>query len=464
MEVLTNSIICLLLPAVIAFYYILDYFLKSETIKKGWLILCSFAFYFYLTHSNIKYLVLSLVLNFIAGKLLIKKKLKLSKPFYLGAIVINSILFIFVKYRIEVTDTYSFLFASYNSLNQWIVPIGFGMITIQQISYLRQCYDAEIKEVSIIDYLHFSTFFPKLIAGPITSYHTFIVTNKNVVNYRNISLGIYAFFIGLGQKVLFADTFLTIADRGLSCHSLNFVQAWVTVLCNTFGIYFNINGYTSMAIGIGLCFNIILPFNFNYPFKAPNIRDFWEKWHISFTQFFTKTLLLPIAGNKQRLLSYSIGIIITFFVMSLWHKIGFPIIIWGVLNAFSLIVFSFFNKLNVRLPKRLSWLITFAFINVCWIFFRTENITQSIIVISGLMNIKGLFLYYNEFYILWGIGANFMIVLLLIIGLIVVLKMKNISDIIENYKPSFKILLITIVLIIVSLSYNKAYPILYYGF
>jgi alginate O-acetyltransferase complex protein AlgI len=464
MDVLTNTVICLLLPSVIAFYYLLNHFFKSESLKKGWLILCSFAFYFYLTHSNIKYLLLSLVFNFFAGKLIIQKKSKLSKPFYWGAIATNIILFIAVKYRVEVNDTYRFLIASYNSLNQWVIPIGFGLITIQQISFLRQCYKAEIIEIGVFDYLHFSTFFPKLIAGPITSYQTFAAKNKNGINYRNISLGIYVFFIGLGQKVLFADTLLTIADRGLSSHSLNFVQAWVTVFCNTFGIYFNLNSYTSMAIGLGFCFNIILPFNFNYPFKALNIKDYWERWHITFTQFYRKILLEPIEGNKQRLLSYSIGILLMFFVMSLWHKIGFPIIIWGLLNACSLIIFSLFNKMNIRLPKPFSWLITFAFINVCWIFFRTEHFTQAIIVISGLINIKGLFMYYNEFYILWGIGANFMIILLLIASLLIVLKMKNIKDIIENYNPSYKILFFTIVLIIVSISFNKAYPILYYGF
>ena len=466
MEIFTNSFICIFLPASIIFYYSLTKLFKSKTLGKVWVILCSLGFYFYVANSNIVYLLLSFLFNYLASILIIKRSAKASKRVYWVAVVTNILLWIFLKYKLDLNDAYCFIFASNNSIAQWIIPLGFGFITIQQITFLTECYKNEIHSIPFIEYLHFSSFFPKLIAGPISTFKLFSSTqNDNYsFNYKSISLGIYVFFIGLFQKVLLADTFLSIANRGISSPSLNFVQAWVTTLCNTFGIYFSISGYTAMAIGIGYCFNIALPFNFRYPFRAVNINDFWSRWHITFTDFFIKSPLFPISETKQKEFSFAFTIIPAFLLMAVWHKFGFSIFVWGLLQAFALIVFSQFNKLSFSLPKWLAWLITFGFVNVSWIFFRTDNIKQAFMVIAGLLNVKGIFIYYNEFYILWGIGANFIIVLLLLASLYCVLKMKNIQDISESYYPSYKILMATIAMIICSIICNNVTPFLYYGF
>jgi len=462
MGIITNNIICFLLPAIVAFYYILDSLFKSENTNKILLIACSLGFYFYIANSSIPFLLLSLSFNFLVANILIQKNIKYSRWLYWGAIASNILLFIALKYRFEVIETYSFMFGSYNSLNSSIIPFGFGMITIQQISFLRECYKGDLKGIALIDYLHFSTFFPKLLAGPITKIEVFKSTSKSSSTGENISRGIFIFFIGLAQKVFFADTLLKVADRGLNCHSLNFVQAWVTTLSNTLGIYFNITAYSAMAIGIGLCFNITLPFNFNHPFRAINIKDFWERWHITFTNFFTESFANSI--QKKKGIYSSIGMTCSFLLMALWHKIGFTILIWGFLQAIAIIVFTYFNKIKFTFPKWFAWLITFGFINVSWIFFRTENISQALITISGLLNIKGLFMYYNEFYILWGIGANFMIVLLLIASIVIAVKSKDSTEILETFTISYKTILLTVFLIIIGITFNTYYPILYYGF
>jgi len=459
----SNIFTCIYLPAIIIIYHILSYLFKSEKIRRTWLIISSLIIYFFLSSWCILYILISFLINYLAGTFIIKKKDITSKPLYVLALIINILFWIYSKYKIELADAYSFLFATDNTVARWIMPLGFGFITLQQILFLTECYKKQISKIDILDYLYFSTFFPKLIAGPITSYQRFQSEENGFdysVNYKNIAIGSFLFFLGLTQKVLFADTFLVIADRGIASHSLNFVQAWITSLCNTFGLFFNINGYTSMAIGLGLCFNISLPPNFNQPFKALNIKDFWTRWHISFISNFTNHILTPIARRKPKRLSYALGIFITFFVISIWHKLTFTMIVWGLLNAFALVIYSLLEKIPFKLPKFIAWIVTFGFINISWIFFRTDHITQALIVISGLVNIKGLFMYYNEFYILWGIGANFMIVLLLIASLFITLKIKFS----RYYKPSIKMALITILMIIFSITFNNAYPFIYYGF
>ena len=467
MGINTNIFLFIYLPSVLIIYYLLSYLFASANINKIWIIGSSLLLYFFFCSSAIIYILISFIINFAAGFVIYKKENKFSKFIFFIAVIINIILWIYVKYHIELVNAYDLLYASYHKINTWIVPVGFGLITIQQISFLSDCHKKKISKINILDYLTFSSFFPKLIAGPIVPYNDFILY-LNFPNFKiyfkNISLGLYLFFIGLFLKVILADTFITIADNGITSHSLNFVQSWVTALCNTFGIFFDISGYTYMAIGLGLFFNIKLPNNFKYPFKALNIREYWERWHITFTSFFANNILEPIVGKKKENSSYVIGVIAMFLTMSVWHKLNLPIIVWALINAFALITFSIFKKIRFKTPDPIAWLATFGFINISWLFFRAENLKGALMVFSGMTNIKTLFVYYNEFYILWGIGANFIIVLLLILSFYIVAKMKNVKDISDNFILSYRTLFITILLVIFSIAFNSANPFIYYGF
>jgi len=465
---ITNGIfIGISFPVGIALYYVLGYLFASKLIQKLWMVLGSLGIYFYLAQVNIGYIVFSFLFNFLVGWFIRKQKKGIAAWVYYVAVLLNICLWVFVKYRVELTDAYSFMFASFTTLNHWIVPLGFGLITLQQLSFLSDCYTKNIEAVSVVDYLCFATFFPKLIAGPLIGYSAFTAQLNNAarnVNYQNIAQGIYVVFVGLLQKLLFADTFLQVADRGFACHSLNIAQAWITALCNLFGIYFDISGYTYMAIGLGLCFNIMLPQNFNYPFKALNIRDFWDRWHITFTGFFKQSIVSPIVGNTKRGVRYAFGITVMFLAMALWHKLNFPIVVWALLHACALIVFALFNRLPFSLPKYLAWLITFGFVMASMLFFRVETLSQAYMIVAGLANVKGLFIYYNEFYILWGVGANFMIVLLLVVSFIVVMKFKNLSDLISSFQLTYKTVCITILLMVFYFVFNSVQPFIYYGF
>ncbi|NTW33202.1 MAG: MBOAT family protein [Bacteroidetes bacterium] len=374
---------------------------------------------------------------------------------------------IFIKYKILLTVTYNILFATYHDANQWIVPVGLGLITLQQISYLSECYKKRINNVNIVDYLVFSVFFPKLIAGPIMKFNDFISHFKISdfrINYYNVSLGLYVFSIGLFKKVIFADTFMHIASNGFGSVSLNFVQAWIVAISNTLGIFFDISGYTDMAVGIGLFFNIKLLSNFNYPFKAVNIKDYWVRWHTTFTGFFMNNIYEPITKKKKTWYRMAIGIFLAFLIMSFWHKLSIAIVVWGLLNASALVCFLVFEKLKIKIPDILAWLLTFVFLNICWLFFRAGNITDAFIIIKGMANIKSIFIFYNEYYILWAIGANFIIVLFLILGLYVVTKMKNVSDLSVGFIPTYGKLIITLILLIIGIIFNNNNTFIYYGF
>jgi alginate O-acetyltransferase complex protein AlgI len=465
MMINSNIFIFIILPLIVIIYYLLNFLFRQDRINRTWLILCSFLIYSSFGFSNLIYLLFSFIINFKAGQLILKKEKKLSTFILTAGIILNVCFWLLLKYKIQITIVYNLFFETYYKTPEWVMPLAFGLITIQQISYLIECHRKEIINNNAINYLTYSVFFPKLIAGPLIKFNSFNEQFRQTVhkvNYNNISAGLFIFFSGLFQKVIISDTFEIIVNNGFHCYSLNFAQAWIVSLCNLFYIYFDINAYTNMAIGTALFFNVRLPDNFNYPFKALNIKDFWSRWHITFTGFFMNNICVAQSKRKIHLVNYGILLLITFLAMSIWHKAALQMIIWGMLNASALIVFLVFRK--IKIPNLLSWVFTFSFLAVSWLFFSAQDISDAIMVIKGMLNFKSIFIYYNELYILWAIEANFIIVLLLIFCLYIVLKIKNTKAVLIDFKPSYKYLFLTVAYIITVLLFNSCNPFLYYGF
>ncbi|MFW2526219.1 MBOAT family O-acyltransferase, partial [Aliarcobacter butzleri] len=185
-----------------------------------------------------------------------------------------------------------------------ILPLGISFFTFTQIAFLVDAYKQEAKEYSLINYMLFVTYFPHLLAGPILHHKEmmpqFASKYNWVKNYRNIALGLFIFSIGLFKKVVIADTFAVWANAGFdTATTLNLIEAWATSLSYTFQLYFDFSGYTDMAIGISLMFNIKLPINFNSPYKALSIQDFWRRWHMTLSRFLRDYLYIPLGGNRK---------------------------------------------------------------------------------------------------------------------------------------------------------------------
>jgi D-alanyl-lipoteichoic acid acyltransferase DltB (MBOAT superfamily) len=191
--------------------------------------------------------------------------------------------------------------------------------------------------------------------------------------------------MGLFKKVIIADTFAVWATQGFDvAKTLNMLEAWVTSLSYTFQLYFDFSGYTDMAIGIALLFNIKIPKNFFSPYKATSIQDFWRRWHITLSRFLKDYIYIPLGGNRKGEVRTYANLFTTFLLGGIWHGAGWTFVLWGMLHGFALVVHRAWQKLGFKMNALLAWFITFNFINIAWVFFRALNFESAMKVLKGM--------------------------------------------------------------------------------
>lgn len=297
-----------------------------------------------------------------------------------------------------------------DNMNYWIftesipninlaLPLAISFFTFQQIAYLVDSYRKETVEYDFLNYALFVTFFPQLIAGPIVHHKEMMpqfskVRNK-VKNYRNIAMGLFIFSIGLFKKVVIADTFAVWATAGFdTATTLNLFEAWATSLSYTFQLYFDFSGYTDMAIGIALLFNIKLPINFNSPYKATDIQDFWRRWHITLSRFLKDYVYIPLGGNRKGEFRTYNNLLATFIIGGIWHGAGWTFVFWGFLHGIALVIHRAWSKLSFKLWTWLAWFITFNFVNIAWVFFRAKEWDDAVKVLGSMFSLDNIVLPY----------------------------------------------------------------------
>lgn len=263
-----------------------------------------------------------------------------------------------------------------------VLPLGISFYTFQQISFVVDSYRGEIPDYSFLSYASFVTFFPQLIAGPIVTHDELVPQfedlEKKKINFDNLAHGIYIFALGLAKKVLLADTFGTIVAYGYTTfEQLTSVSAFLVMLSYTFQIYFDFSGYCDMAVGIAKMMNIDLPVNFDSPYKALTIEEFWKRWHITLTRFFTKYVYIPLGGNRKGNVRTYVNILIVFLLSGLWHGASWGFVFWGFCHGVFMMITRRFRSFFEKLHPGLNWLITFSFVNITWVFFRAESLSQA---------------------------------------------------------------------------------------
>jgi D-alanyl-lipoteichoic acid acyltransferase DltB (MBOAT superfamily) len=366
------------LPIVFFIYF----YLNSKRLvvgAKGFLVFASLFFY---SWWNILYLPLilsSMLFNYIMGNSLNKSEDKIKsfsrKSLLIFGIVANLSLLGYFKYADFFIENFNLALDGSIPLFHLALPLAISFFTFQQIAYLVDSYRKETKEYDFLNYALFVTFFPQLIAGPIVHHKEMMpqfASKWNMVKrYKNIALGLFIFSIGLFKKVVIADTFAVWATAGFdTADTLNLIEAWATSLSYTFQLYFDFSGYTDMAIGIALLFNIKLPINFNSPYKALNIQDFWRRWHITLSRFLRDYVYIPLGGNKKGSFRTYSNLLATFVIGGLWHGAGWTFVFWGFLHGMALVIHRVWSNLGFKMWTWLAWLITFNFVNIAWIFFR----------------------------------------------------------------------------------------------
>ncbi len=415
----TYSFIFIFLPIVIIAFDIIN---RKSYLKKyivGWLIIASFVFYGWNDYIIIFILIFSIILNYLVSGFIGHKKN--GSFFLILGISINILILILFKYSDFIIENINQIFnADILTLNL-LLPIGISFFTFQQISYLIDRKVHNLEQFSFSKYILFISYFPKLISGPIVRYSDLNIQLESKIreriNIQNLANGLFIFFQGLFKKVVLADTLAVWATYGFDkALTLGFIEAWATSFCFTFQIYFDFSGYTDMAIGISKIFNIELPNNFNSPYKSLNIRDFWNRWHITFSAFLRDYIYIPMGGSRISTLRTYFNIIITFFICGLWHGAGWNFIIWGILHGTANIIHRTWKNTKIHFPYALSWLMTILFINFAWIFFRAKNISSAMKVIKGMINVQDMTM------------INPIIILLLLFSLIIALFFQNSYD------------------------------------
>lgn len=430
-----------------------------------------------------------MLFNYNIGNILSRNSYNTKIPFskkniLISGVLINLILLGYFKYSDFFIDNLNTVFTLDIEPLNLLLPLAISFFTFQQIAYLIDSYRLETKEYDFLTYAVFVTFFPQLIAGPIVHHKEMMpqFANKHAknINYKNIALGLFIFSIGLFKKVVIADTFSIWAKAGFDLSiNLNLLEAWATSLSYTFQLYFDFSGYTDMAIGLSLLFNIKLPMNFNSPYKANNIQDFWRRWHMTLSRFLRDYIYIPLGGSRKGNFRAYCNIMITFILGGIWHGAGWTFIFWGALHGGALVIYHLWSQLGIKLWRYLAWFITFNFINISWVFFRAKDWGDAIKVLSAMFSLNAIVVpkyLANQLWFLkqydieistkwrdfWG---DEWILVCMIVSFILILGFKNSSEKLESFKPTaLTAMAIGVLFFVASISINVESEFLYFNF
>ncbi len=422
------AFIFVFLPLVFFVYFFLNK-KRLSNLAKAFLVSASLFFYAYWSVYYLPILLGGIVFNFLVSKFLAKHQ---SKAILIFGIVCNLALLGYFKYADFLISNLNAIANTNLSLLHIALPLALSFVTFQQIAYLVDSYNKQTKENSFLNYCLFIIFFPQLIAGPIVHHKEMMPQFANkfnlIKNYKFIALGLFVFSMGLFKKSVVADIFSIFANAGFDVEgNLTFLQAWATSLSYTFQLYFDFSGYCDMAIGLALLFNIRLPINFNSPYKALNIQDFWHRWHITLSRFLRDYIYIPLGGNRGGQSRTYLNLFLVFLIGGLWHGAAWTFVVWGALHGVAIVIHRCWQKLNFKLNKIIAWIITFNFVNFTWIFFRAKSFKDAMRVIRGM--------FFGEF----KIDVNYLEILFIVLAFLVVLLFKNSMQIAFDKKFKFSI-------------------------
>ena len=463
-------------------------------IAKILLIISSFTFYGYWNVAYLPLLIISIFWNYQMGRFIADAKPESQQAnvlLWIG-IAVNLAIISYYKYANFFWDTVNSVVSTNLNAGEIILPLAISFYTFTQIAYLVDAYRGETRETNydLPTYSLFVVFFPQLIAGPILRHDELIPQFRQLRNFifsqKNMALGLSLFSLGLCKKVLIADTISPWVALGFNnAEDLSFIEAWVGALSYAFQLYFDFSGYSDMAIGLGLMFNIKLPINFNSPYKAISISDFWRRWHITLSNFLRDYLYIPLGGSRRTELRCYSNLMITMLLGGLWHGAGWNYVIWGGLHGVYLSINHWWRKLNIPMPKVLAWVITFIAVIISWVLFRGQNIQDSLDILQTMIGLNGVVIpgeakgklsvlvnfgfqlksWSDLAYLpkLWG-SKSFSILTLIVLTFSVIL-LPNTQEILAKLKPTWSwAILIGVLTSVALLSLNRVSEFLYFQF
>ena len=387
-------------PLFLFLFLPLSIFLHSIVDKKYRNVLALFTSLIFYAISSFIFLpvvILSILFNYGLGILIDSatqgEEKQNARIFLFAGIIFNVGLLLVFKFIAQYADTF-FLNISPDLFTEIMIPLGLSYITFQNIAYLVDIAHQRFKaEKNLVDFSLYILLFPKLLAGPIVLYHDVREQIKDrELDMQAIVEGIQRFIFGMAKKVLIANTLASTIHRSLKLSSPDFSSkiAWFILAAYTIQIYFDFSGYTDMALGIGKMMGFTLPENFNYPYIAESITDFWRRWHISLSSWMREYVFIPleVRRRKVRFLRQPTNILITFMLTGLWHGLTLNYLLWGGLHGLALgLESSFLSKMLKKTWKPIRHIYTLAVVMLGWIFFRADSIQYAVAFIGRLLGI-----------------------------------------------------------------------------
>jgi alginate O-acetyltransferase complex protein AlgI len=393
------------LPIVFVGFFALGRY--SHKYAAAWLFFASVVFYGYWMPEFTMLLIGSVCFNFwvgsrIANLVSTENGAGCNARYWLIAgVTINLVLLGYFKYANFFLDNLMLISNQHWHYEYIILPIGISFFTFTQIAFLADTFQKGIKEYGFIHYGLFVTYFPHLIAGPVLHHAQMMPQFREASTYKidtaNLAGGLTIFIMGLFKKIVladgispYADVIFNASESGLTA---NFNEAWIGSLAYTFQLYFDFSGYSDMAIGLSWMFNVRLPVNFNSPYQAVNISDFWRRWHMSLSSFLRDYLYIPLGGNRKGPIRQNINLLLTMLLGGLWHGASWSFVFWGCLHGsflvvnhgFQTLVKKHFTHINTHyLLVFFGWLLTFLLVVIAWVFFRATSFSGALGILKSM--------------------------------------------------------------------------------
>lgn len=369
----------------------------------SWLVGASLFFYGWWNPAYLGLILGSMLFNYAIGVAILSQTNKQAKILLTAGIATNLALLGYFKYANFFVDNLNTLAGSSFTLETIILPLAISFFTFQQITYLVDAYRGETREYQFLHYALFVTFFPQLIAGPIVHHREMLPQFAKEALYRlkaeHLAAGITIFTLGLFKKVVLADGIAVYATPVFSAAemgvALTFFEAWCGALAYTLQLYFDFSGYSDMAIGLARMFGVRLPLNFNSPYKATSIIDFWRRWHITLSRFLRDYLYIPLGGSRKGGVRRMSNLMVTMLLGGLWHGAGWTFVLWGGLHGIYLVINHAWRKLfpvdhTGWLRNGFGWMVTMLAVVVAWVPFRAESLGGAMQMLTAMMGGNGL--------------------------------------------------------------------------
>lgn len=453
-------------------YYLVGVLLtKNTTVKNVILLLASLVFYAWGEPVYIILMLLSICFNYFIGRDMEQARMNRNegkvKAIFVAGIIFNIAVLGFFKYSNFFLENISNLTGLAIKPLNLPLPVGISFYTFQIMSYIVDLYSGKIKaQRSLATFALYVSLFPQLIAGPIVKYKDVcdqLMNRKE--SWAMYSKGFNRFIIGLSKKLLLANTLGSIYSsvQAAGTAEMSMLTAWIGIICYTLQIYFDFSGYSDMAIGLGGMFGFEFCENFNYPYIAVSVTDFWRRWHMSLSSWFRDYVYIPLGGNRCKVPRVIFNLMVVWLLTGFWHGAAWNFVIWGVYYGVILILEKYlFSLFLEKIPKIIRWLVTIVIVMVGWVFFSAPSLGEAVNYIGAMFGYAVSVIDSNSLFIL---ASNFALILIGIICSTPVYMLlssmfneKRLSKVIIATTP---VLLILCIIFMVSETYN---PFLYFRF